>query len=268
VTTNSILQNNGIELDLTYKILKNKPLKWETNLQMSIIKTQKIGPITTLGFGGRPLITDNIGEPLGQITVFRAGDIVNGTMRGRDINGDGRLNNEDVVIAGQGLPAFVLNGSNQLIYKQLGLSIVGRGAFGHSLLNMYRTVFETFGTTTLKFSNQIRTTKANPKVSNRTFLTDDLVENASFFTLEHIALSYTMNSFPCHYKWRPHFVKILLTAHHLWTFTNYTGVSPEVRYEAVDKTKRFTQYALTPGVESLYSYFPARSFSLGLEIHF
>jgi TonB-dependent starch-binding outer membrane protein SusC len=277
------IQSKGIELDLNYKVLENSTLKWITNLQVSAVRSQ-LGSLGTFdiadgnigapGFGdaGRLVHTER-GKPMGEIRVFQYDRIENGFAIGRDLNGNGVLDASDLVTAGQGLPNFLLNWSNQLNYKQLGLTVTGRGAFGHSLINAYRAHYERFGNPFTPYYNTVITDKVDKQLQGRTFLTSDLVENASFFTLEHITFSYTMSHFPCHYVWRPRYIKFLLSAHHLLTFTNYAGVTPEVRYTNAGATvngdfQTIDNESFTPGIEQRNIYFPARTFSLGMQIGF
>ncbi len=277
------IQSKGIELDLNYKVLEYSTLKWITNLQFSAVQNQlgaagtfdvADGQIGALGFGDIiNLIHTKRGRPIGEIIVAQFDRVENGFAIPRDMNGNLLLDATDLITAGQGLPNFLFNCSNQLNYKQLGLTIVGRGAFGHSLVNAYRAHYERFRNPFTPDYNTLITKKANTQIQKRSFVTDDLVENASFFTLEHIAFSYTMPHFPCHYKLRPRYIKFLLSAHHLLTFTNYAGVTPEVRYASSNATingafKTIDTESFTPGIEQRNIYFPAKSISLGIQIGF
>jgi TonB-dependent starch-binding outer membrane protein SusC len=277
------IQSKGIELDLNCKILENSTLKWSTHFQFSAVRNQLSASGTfdvADGNVGAPGFLSSIkvvhakrGSPIGEIIAPKIGRIQDGLVFWDDANQNSRLDESEFIKAGQGLPDFLLNWSNQLNYKQLALSIAGRGAFGHSLVNAYRAHYERFGNPSESHYNTVITKKADILVTRRRLITDDLVENASFFTLEHIAFSYTMSHFPCHYKLRPRYMKFLLSAHHLLTFTNYAGVTPEVRYTDTGATtngefKNIDNQSFTPGIEQRNIYFPARSISLGVQIGF
>ena len=60
-----------------------------------------------------------------------------------DHNGDGTFHQEDdAVVAGNGLPDFEMGWSNSFNYKNLDLNFTIRGAFGHSLVNINRAYYE------------------------------------------------------------------------------------------------------------------------------
>ncbi len=87
---------------------------------------------------------------------------------------------------------------------------------------------------------------------------DIYVEDASFIKLDNFAIGYTLNLDDNKYVSK---VRAYISGQNLFTITNYSGTSPEVRY-----TDRGT--SLAPGIDRGDTYFGTRSFTFGLNVTF
>lgn len=190
-----------------------------------------------------------------------------GDIRYKDINGDGVVNSSDYAVIGRGIPKFTGGLSNNFTYRGFDLNIFFQWSYGNDVLNVNRLVFE---------GNALTKTNLNQYASyvdrwspdnqdaklfrNKGFFGGGYsslqVEDGSYLRLKTAALGYTsakvlnrlgIKSF-----------RIYVAAQNLYTWTNYSGLDPEVNvYNS----------ALTPGFD--WSPYPrARTLTVGANINF
>jgi TonB-linked SusC/RagA family outer membrane protein len=180
-----------------------------------------------------------------------------GKFKVADINGDGKIDDDDRTVIGNPHPDFVYGINLNLSYKNLNLNIFGNGSQGNDLYNYVRYFadFNTFqgnrsirslrdawqpSNPTAPMSQWIAANPnatspimdANDQISSRT--STYLIEDGSYFRLKNVQLTYTFGNT----------IKnalgitggqIYLQGQNLVTITNYSGTNPEVQPEADDK---------------------------------
>jgi TonB-linked SusC/RagA family outer membrane protein len=175
-----------------------------------------------------------------------------GDIKYRDINGDGTVDDFDQTIIGNPMPKHVGGLSNNLKYKGFSLNVFFQWSYGNEIFNANRIYFE--GGRPQSSRNQFaayadRWTPDNP--SNTQFrsggqgpngrYSSKNIEDGSYIRLKTVSLGYNLPA-----KWlRPLNIKNLsltATAQNLHTWTNYSGMDPEV------STQR-SLGALTPGFD-------------------
>lgn len=195
-------------------------------------------------------------------TGIRPGDI-----RFRDMNGDGKINDDDATVIGSGIPKHYGGLTNRFQYKNFDLNIFFSWKYGNDIFFADKATFlrgrnELNNNRFAEYAN--RWTPQNP--------TSDIprvggwgagdystfeVEDGSFLRLSTLQLGYNLPS-SLTKKLSLKKARIYVSGQNLWIWTNYSGYDPEV------STKNT---ALTPGYDSS-AYPKSRLYSLGVNISF
>ncbi len=209
--------------------------------------------------------------------ILKAGLPGNGSLRAAiqpghikyaDLNEDGNIDHQDKGIIGRSLPKHFGGFSNNLTYKNFELHVLLQWMSGHQIYNANRVMFE--GNSSLLDVNQFasynnRWTPENRSNENYSvggqgpegFQSSKYLEDGSYLRLKTVSFSYAIPAA----KIKPLYLtnlKLFVSGQNLLTFTNYTGLDPEV-------SSRHT--SLTPGFD--YSAYPqARTLSFGINATF
>lgn len=161
-----------------------------------------------------------------------------GDVQYEDVNGDGVINSSDQTILGSPNPTFTYGITNTFSYKGFDLSIFLNGSYGGKILNALK--YSTAGLSSL-YQNQMAYT-ANfwsaenpnsdipaPRIGDNPNLynSDRFLESASYLKIQNVTLGYTL---PSEWVKRARFAKakFYVSGQNLYTFTNYSGLDPEV----------------------------------------
>lgn len=261
------LQNRGIDLTLNGAVLQTKSIKWTANAVVSTYKNKvvSLGLSAPLDGGfqriqggslrteqGTPanffygFVTEGIFQSYEEIAkhaVQTAGtdptrSTAPGDIKFKDLNNDGIINNEDRTNIGNSNPTFTYGLTNTINYKNLELTIFIQGSQGNKVLNFTRWYTEG-GVSNGNYSNDVigrwtgpgtsnsmpRVTLNDPNGNNR--VSDRFVEEASYMRIKNVRLAYTIPT-----KWASYLklkrTQVYVSAQNLATFTNYSGLDPEV----------------------------------------
>ena len=191
-----------------------------------------------------------------------------GDIKYVDQNGDGVVNEQDMVVIGRAIPIHSGGFNNNFSWKGLNLNVFFQWCYGNDIMNANRIIFE--GNYAGKNINQFRSyvdhwTPENTSSRNyrpggqgpRGIYSSRTIEDGSFLRLKTLQLSYTLPK-----KWsskiRMESVQVYVSGQNLWTWTAYSGLDPEVSTR---------NSALTPGYD--YSaYARNRIYTAGLKIVF
>ncbi|MCF0202866.1 MAG: SusC/RagA family TonB-linked outer membrane protein [Bacteroidaceae bacterium] len=208
-----------------------------------------------------------------------------GTLKLKDVNGDGKIGEEDIVEIGNTSPAafggFTINGrlygfdltanfnysigndvynANKIEYTSTGKyqyrNMIDVMADGKRWTNLNEdgTLCNDMEKLTAMNAN---TTMWSPYM-NKMILTDWAIEKASFLRLNTLSLGYTLPK-DLTKKICINSLRFYFTVYNVFTVTNYTGMDPEA--DCIRKTN------LTPNVD--YSGYPrSRSYTIGLNLNF
>ncbi len=267
------LATSGIDIGWGLQEIGLGPVKWNVDLNFSryfksyiakitseevLAESERI--ITDLGapnLVGVKVIRFAEGQEVGQIIgpVFDKID-ENGKMVFKDLNGDGEyIDGEDVQVLGSGLPKYTIGLNNGFKWGNLDFNFFFRGVFGHSLLNVNNAKFGAPNAIAVQ-SGMKQVLEFADAVDGPAF-SDVHVEDASFVKLDNASLGYTFNTNKKMIK----NARIYVTGQNLLTFTRYSGIDPEVRYEDGGSP-------LSPGIDRENTYVRVRGFSLGLDLKF
>ncbi|QEC43389.1 SusC/RagA family TonB-linked outer membrane protein [Pseudobacter ginsenosidimutans] len=207
-----------------------------------------------------------------------------GTMRIKDINGDGRITNDsDRVVLGNANPKFTGGWNNQFQYKNFDLSVFVNFVYGNDVYNANKIEWTDASFPHLNMLSVMKDrwrniddngnlvtdpaelTKLNPNPKmwtpnngQRYFLTSYAIEDGSFLRLNNITLGYTLPK-KISTKARISNLRVYGTVNNLHTWTNYSGYDPEVTARRTDP--------LTPGVD-FAAYPRAVTWVFGLNVTF
>ena len=213
--------------------------------------------------GGKYVLKEGVATNGNDRSLIQPGDI-----KYADINGDGIVNDQDMVVIGRCAPIHTGGLNNNFSYRGFNLNIFFQWSYGNDIMNANRIFMEgNYGNKNINqfasyndhwtFENQgsknFRVGGAGPRgvYSSRT------IEDGSFLRLKTLQLSYT---FPRRLTSRLKLesLSVNISGQNLWTWTAYSGLDPEV------STRHST---LTPGFD--YSaYARNRVFTTGLNITF
>ncbi len=191
-----------------------------------------------------------------------------GDIKYVDQNGDGVVNDQDMVVIGRCEPLHVGGFNNNFSYKGFSLSVFLQWRYGSDIMNANRIMFE--GNYSNKSINQFKsyvdrwsptnTDSRNFRVGGRGpngVYSSMTIEDGSFLRLKTVQLSYT---FPEKWMKKIHLetLQLFISGENLCTWTAYSGLDPEVSTH---------NSALTPGFD--YSaYARNRIFTGGVKIVF
>jgi TonB-linked SusC/RagA family outer membrane protein len=262
------MTNTGIDIGITSTNIKKGDFTWKTNAVFTQFKNtydraaSAASALDGKVYYGNYLITHTTpGNPVGSFWglvtdgLFRTqadldkslpqfGYKVNqnetwlGDIRYKDINGDGKIDAQDLTFIGSPLPKFTWGLTNSLNYRDFDFSLFLQGSQGAKAFNFLRWQLEGLNNA---WSNQMRTvtdryTETNtdgalPRFTttnkNNTAMSDRYVEDASYWRIQNITLGYRLPRTLLS-KVKMTNLRIYGSIQNLKTFTNYSGYDPEI----------------------------------------
>jgi len=189
-----------------------------------------------------------------------------GDVRFRDTDKNGKITIEDRVMLGDPNPDINYGVNFNLEYKAFDLAISGYGVAGNQIVKSYRTnsVLNT-GNYTIDMldrwhgegtSNRLPSLKG--AAINWQYVSDLYIEDGDFFRMTNISFGVDLKKF---FKSIPlEQLRFYVTGQNLFTFTNYSGLDPEV--SAYTGAQSWAK-----GID-LGNYPAAHSYLIGLNIRF
>ena len=162
-----------------------------------------------------------------------------GDVKFVDYNGDGKISkDDDKTMIGDPNPDFNLGLSFNLAYKGFDFSVNGYGAFGQQVAKSYRQFSDhpdnNYCTDVFtKYWTGEGSTNRYPRFSdgknvNMSEISKVWVEDADYFKIQNITLGYNFNQL---FKWKNvSKIRAYVSAQNMLTFTNYSGMDPEVGF--------------------------------------
>lgn len=297
--------NKGLELELTGRPFVGE-FEWETSVQFSFNRN-KLKALTgtknanLVGYGqwsdvvsvseiGQPLynfygyVVEGVYKDLADIQnspksdkyptngVFNSANTVwPGDLKFKDVNGDGKIDENDCTVIGNPMPDFTFGWNNTFRYKNFDLSIFINGSYGNDVMN-----YLSIGLTHMNsaWSNQLNTVNdrarlvpidpskvypagqfwyndinnvmvanpgtkipravtADPNDNDR--ISDRYIEDGSYIRLKNISLGYTFDSKMLR-KIGLQSLRVYANIQNLWTITGYDGYDPEVGASTQDSS--------------------------------
>lgn len=267
--------NTGFELTLAGRIIKTQDLEWNVILMGSTLRNK----VLKLTDDGQDIITGSriiregepynsyylvrsagvdpmTGDPLFWTTVDDEGNKVDPYITNNSV-----LANASRYVAGNRFPSVFGSLSTGLIYKSFDFSIATNYSLGGKMIdNIYQNQLMSFYyTSQAKHKDLLRAWRKPGDITDiprydigaSTVYTDDMLINASYFSIKNINLGYT---FPSRIAKKVGFkaLRIYGVADNLCLFTYLKGMDP--------------QYSVVGGTD--YVYTPTRTLSFGIDLKF
>jgi len=266
------IENKGIELGLTWNdragdftygvginFAKNK------NEVTRIDNTEGIiyGPGNVLGQGTDELYRVQVGYPIGyfrgyktlgvfqndaQIANYKnsAGQVIMpnaqpGDLIFNDTNDDGVISNDDKVMIGDPNPDFTLGINLNAAFKGFDFSLAANGAFGHQIARSWRRWADSpqNNYTTDVFGRWHGEGSSNklPRLTygshiNWQYVSDIFIEDGDYLRISNVTLGYDLKKAISAIPLAQ--FRVYFSAQNLYTFTNYSGMDPEVGTSSTD----------------------------------
>jgi hypothetical protein len=178
-----------------------------------------------------------------------------GDVKYKDINGDGKIDVNDITNIGNPWPKLAGGFTNTFSYKGFDLSILITGVYGNDIYNYIAS--ESSNPNNINLSRNLLKTAMDyariaddgsgnivlanpgtkiPRISNNQIssdnnygkITDRFVEDGSYLRLKNVSLSYNVPARYVGYTKVIRGIKAAISAQNLFTITNYKGYDPEV----------------------------------------
>lgn len=258
------VENKGLELNISTDNL-NGSLKWNTILNLSanrnkVLKLYKGQPIDDIGRGSNSV---REGEPVGIFYSYKWLGIDPST-------GDCVYSNERMKV-GDPHPDFIGGITNTFKYKGFDLNLFLQFSYGNDVFNGSRLFLESLQGGDNQLASVTRRWKKPGDITDIPRATSDpvkkvenkrvssrFIEDGSYLRVKNLTLGY---SFPRNVTNKHHLesLRVYFTGQNLLTFTNYTGLDPEVNYSGNDNTLIGTDF---------FTYPQARSYNFGVNLKF
>jgi len=315
--------NRGVEFQINFNAIQKKYFTWTSNFNISFNrnKVEDLGGLSqqtrNSGWQGSDGADDylvKVGEPIGLMYGFVAdgwytvndfidtipgvwklkpnipssiniaGTVRPGTLKVKDINGDGQITTDgDRAVIGNANPDFAGGWNNQFTYKNFDASLFINFVVGNDIYNANKIEWTdgTFPNLNMldimkdRWTNidaagnlvtdRVALTKMNenakiysPPSAQRYFLRSDAIEDGSFLRINNLTIGYTL---PANIMKRIKIssFRVYGTINNLATFTKYSGYDPEVTARRTDP--------LTPGVD-FAAYPRAKTVVFGVNLSF
>lgn len=240
--------NRGIELGLNARILTGD-FTWSANTTLASIRNE------VLDLAGIPEIISGVGilregEPMYSfygyeiIGIWQEGDdfesttdnVQPGSIKYRDVNGDGRVNPDDRVILGNSFPGLVWSLGSTFTYKNFELNLFIDGQQNVQMYN--QQLADTYFPSNFRRNRYAepllnRWTPENPSNVYPSFVNEFsqgtknnnsyTIEDASYARLSNVQLSYNI---PLKKGSAVNQLTVYTTGTNLYTLTKYSGMNP------------------------------------------
>ena len=161
-----------------------------------------------------------------------------GDVRFVDMNGDGVIDDKDKVMLGNPNPDFELGIQLNAEYMGFFANTTLTGKFGMQVMQSYRSFADQF---TQNYTTQIfgrwhgeGTSNRIPRLSssshrNTNYISDIYMHDADYLRVSNLTIGYKFDRLLGNVNWMQA-ASIYVTFNNLYTFTNYDGMDPEIRF--------------------------------------
>ncbi|NCC72961.1 MAG: TonB-dependent receptor [Sphingobacteriia bacterium] len=237
------LENEGIEFSLTSRIVNTSDLFWEAGFNATYNKNEitkltatddpdypgvETGGIS--GGVGNFIQMNSVGYPSNSFFVFeQVYDIDGMPIQGMyvDRNGDGEITDADRYHYKKPAADFYFGISSALTYKNWDFSFSGRANFGNYAYNNIASenaVYERLYRPEGPYLGNIISAVSNTGFVNPQYRSDYYIQDASFFRMDNITLSYL---FPNIINGKTS-LRVSATVTNAFVITRYDGIDPEI----------------------------------------
>lgn len=266
------IKNNGIEVALDYSSDKSRDFSYSIGGNISFTKNKVVNSpykILTTGQaqgGGQTGVTINgvlNGQPIGTFYMNKfIGIGPDGQDQFEDLNNDGKILDDDRIVAGSALPDYIYAFYLNFKYKNFDLGFNFNGAGGNKIFN--HVAMTSFGRG--KLANSYNSTNrsiefANESATNSNSVSTRYLEDGSFLRLNNATLGYNLSPKLIGLDNVMDNIRFTLTGQNLFVITKYSGYDPELNTgTSIGEIQSF-------GVD-YFSYPRSRTIVVGLNVAF
>ncbi len=233
------VENKGIDLSLSGRIIQNDNFSWELGANISSNRNEILSLIgdqteifPSLSVGGSipaPSIV-RVGEPIGSFYGF--------VYEGVNEADGNAIYAEEQDIIGDPNPDYTYGINNNFVYKGFDLNFFIQGVQGNDVFNRARAlIIGRDGRIPFGTSEELRNTWTASNTSaplpslnatNTQNLSSEFIEDGSFVRLKNLSLGYTLRGLPALESIGATSLRLYLSGQNLITITDYSGLDPEV----------------------------------------
>jgi TonB-linked SusC/RagA family outer membrane protein len=276
------MENSGLEFTVGYSPIRSKDMDltisgnvaYQKNKLLSLSGTymdqelnaaeyMKLARINGAGFqGGNTYVTYQVvGQPLGVFYLPKSNGLINDglgsyTYNVLNLDDDPNINlndGGDRYFAGQAMPKVLMGANINFRYKSFDIQTQLNGAFGHKIYNgtslsyMNMNTFPTYN---------VLPDAPEKKIFDST-VTDYWLEKGDYVHIAYVTMGYNFDVDKIK-NW-VNSIRLTASVNNLYTFTNYSGLSPMINSTTVNGSL---------GLDDKQFYPLTRTYSLGLSINF
>lgn len=292
------INNQGFEFSVNSKPIITDFFSWDVSANISVNRN------TVVDLGGddlvlastlyadstTPITAIKVDEPLGSfygynfLGVWKSNEATEaaafgnkpGDAKYEDVNGDGQIDSEDLKIIGNAQPDFTFGFSNTLNFGDVNFSFILTGQKGGKIFNgVYQKSIGLYGQnrafTSPEWYNRWRVNNEDTDVPAFSSTSQNFpnssrwLQDASYLRVQNITLSYDFNK-EFISKLNLSEFQFYINAENVFTWTNYTGYSPDI-----SSAGRSTGGGSTTDVDQNIdtgAYPVPRTFTIGLKAKF
>ncbi len=276
------MENSGLEFTIGYSPIRNRDMDltisgnvaYQKNKLLSLSGTymgqvlnaaeyMKLARINGAGFqGGNTYVTYQVvGQPLGVFYLPKSNGLINDglgsyTYNVLNLDDDPNINlndGGDRYFAGQAMPKVLMGTNINFRYKSFDIQTQLNGAFGHKIYNGTSLSYMNMNT----FPTYNVLPEAPVKKIFDSTVTDYWLEKGDYVHIAYVAMGYNFNVEKVK-NW-VNSIRLTASVNNLYTFTNYSGLSPMINSTTVNGSL---------GLDDKQFYPLTRTYSLGLSINF
>ena len=240
------LVNQGVEFDFNAVAIQTRDWRWNIGFNVAYNKN-KVTKMTAndnadyngvatgdiSGGTGNKIQRFMFGYPINTFYVYQqvydeAGNPIEGAYVDR--NGDGKIDDKDKYYCKKAAPDVTIGFNTQLTWKNLTLAVSAHANLGNYVYNNVKSNGELLSDLYFNnfVANRVSTAWGTHFASNAQYFSDYYVENASFFKLDNITLSYYIDLCKCKKLDRKLGLNVFATVQNVCTWSKYKGIDPEI----------------------------------------
>lgn len=269
---NMKIYNSGLELALNYNSKPKNSFSYVIGGNVTFIQNEvRDSPYAVLTTGaaqgaGQTGATINgyiNNQPIGAFYMLQFDGIgENGLNKFVDINGDGKILDNDRSVVGSAIPNVIYGINTSFNYKNFDLGLNFNGGAGNEIYN--HTTMSLFTKGQLARSNNTTDFAVqfpNESFNNSNTVSTRFLESGSFFRLNNATLGYNLSPKQIGIGDSFQNIRISVTGQNLFLITDYTGFDPEVNTGATSGGIQ------TFGIDR-FTYPRARTFMVNVNLTF
>lgn len=269
---NMQIKNNGIEIALDYSSDKSKDFSYSIGGNISFtnnkVENSPYKILTTGGAqgGGQSGATINgvlNGQPIGSFYMLDfVGIGSDGLNQFADTNKDGKILDDDRIVAGSALPDYIYAFYLNFKYKNFDLGVNFNGAAGNKIYNHVAMSSFNRGSLANSFNTTDRASEfLNEASTNSNTVSTRYLEDGSFLRLNNATLGYNLSPKLIGLDNVMDNLRLSVTGQNLFVITKYSGYDPEINTgTAIGDIQSF-------GID-YFSYPRSRTVMFGLNVAF